>query len=231
MFNKFKYGRILINEINKSDFTEFLNEDEIDEWAKENYGCWIEEYSKDDLSIPIKQYCGYLYKKINYCLRFGLNNTSGNYINLIKRLNKILIDAPRLNKNIISYRKVDDVFIEELIKCNKKGFSFEEKGFMSTTLLKDEINNLSIGGNNVLKIYVRQGTIGAYVTPIVAQKEYEYLLRPGMYLTLISYPYYDRYISANIYECALTDEMILTKNKYKDSILKIRVFLCNLFNL
>ena len=124
MLNRFKYGRILINEISRSEFTEFLNEDEINEWSKENYGSWIDKYRNSNLSKPIKLYCGNLYKKINHYLRFGVNDGMGDYTNLIDELNRILIDAPRLNKNIILYRKVDDEFIKELIKYNKAGKSF-----------------------------------------------------------------------------------------------------------
>ncbi|MBQ9990562.1 MAG: hypothetical protein IJP31_06430 [Lachnospiraceae bacterium] len=158
-------------------------------------------------TAPIECYCGHSYRQINNFLRNGLDSEGNLYREVADILSIVLCHAPRIPCDIVVYRFVNSEFISELIKDNKEDMPFpiQEKGFMSTSLIKDIVNQEEpyATSNNLLKIYVEKGTIGVYVNAVTKRSEEEMLLFPNMYLGLIDYPYHDKDSGKTIYECKL----------------------------
>lgn len=218
MKNKYIYGDLYSTIDDKSRYKEFLTVEECREWG-DYYSNWAQKY-KEVMSLAkkinnnhsietstIECYCGNTYREINEFLRFQYHSDKHLYDKMVDILIMTLCSAPKIKDDIVVYRLVNDVFIKELIRNNKLPDSIptQEKGFMSTSLLKDIVNVYSDGdsGLYLLKIYVPKGTVGVYVNTVTRRDEEEILLAPNNYLRLIEYPYYDESYSIKIFECQL----------------------------
>lgn len=218
MKNKYIYGDLYSKIEDKSKYKEFSTLEECEKWG-DYYSDWAKRYKeimslfekiKENCSLevaPVECYCGYSYKEVNEFLRFGYHSDKKLYDKMADILIMTLCSAPKIKDDIVVYRVVNDVFIKELIRNNKLPDSIptQEKGFMSTSLLKDIVNVYSDGGSGLylLKIYVPKGTVGIYVNTVTRRDEEEILLAPNNYLRLIEYPYYDESYSIRIFECQL----------------------------
>lgn len=216
MINEKLYGKIYRNINNEEEYLEFRNFTEAQKWGKEYYEFWAVQYNevmrmtqnvvKDSyVTNSIECYCGYTYRNINNFLRYGIDNEIHTYRELADVLSIVLCSAPRIPQNLVVYRMVDEEFIKMFVKANKKEVPIQEKGFMSTSLLKSIVNENEAFAeeNNLLKIFVPKDTVGVYVNAITKRSEEEILLLQGMYLGLLSYPYKDIDTGKNIYECQL----------------------------
>lgn len=218
MKDKYIYGDLYSTIDDKSRYKEFLTFEECREWG-DYYSDWAKRYKgimslfkkiKGNCALevaPVECYCGYLYREVNEFLRFGYHSDKKLYDKMADILIMTLCSAPKIKDDIVVYRVVNDVFIKELIRNNKLPDSIptQEKGFMSTSLLKDIVNVYSDGGSGLylLKIYVPKGTVGIYVNTVTRRDEEEILLAPNNYLRLIEYPYYYESYSIKIFECQL----------------------------
>lgn len=193
-----EYGEINWSIDNKNEYREFKTISETKEWGMKHYKEWEIKYKKvmklakntvktSLCTVPIECYCGYSYRRINHFLRNNSDTSEGHYRELADILSIVLCSAPRIPCDLILYRLVNNKFIEELIKQNKQDRPMQEKGFMSTSLIKDIVNEDESYAveNNLLKIYVEQGTIGVYVNAVTNRSEEEMLLLPNMFLGLI----------------------------------------------
>lgn len=218
MINEQHYGKLSWNIDDKKEYIEFKNQEEARTWGIKYYKKWADKYkrvmqmSKRAIKCslcdePLECYCGYSYRQINEFLRYDKDNENHTYRELADILSIVLCSAPRIPHNLILYRMVNDEFIDMLIKKNKQKLPtpIQEKGFMSTSLLKDiaKENEPYAVENSLLKIFVSKDTIGVYVNAITSRNEEEMLLFPNMYLGLVSYPYKDEKIRKTIYECRL----------------------------
>ena len=218
MKNKYIYGDLYSTIDDKSRYKEFLTVEECREWG-DYYSNWAQKY-KEVMSLAkkinknhsiemstIECYCGESYREINELLRLEHISDKHLYGKMVDILIMTLCSAPKIKDNIVVYRVVNDAFIKELIGNNKLSGSIptREKGFMSTSLLKDIVNIYSDEGSGLylLKIYVPKGTVGIYVNTVTRRDEEEILLAPNNYLRLIEYPYYDESYSIKIFECQL----------------------------
>ncbi|PMC59931.1 hypothetical protein CJ208_06030 [Finegoldia magna] len=153
MNNKYIYGDLYSTIDDKSRYKEFLTVEECREWG-DYYSNWAKRY-KEIMSLfekikanhtsetaPIECYCGNSYREINEILRFGYNSDKHLYDKMVDILIMTLCSAPKIKDNIVVYRLVNDAFIKEIIGNNKLSDSIptREKGFMSTSLLKDIVN-------------------------------------------------------------------------------------------
>lgn len=218
MKNKHIYGDLYSTIEDKSKYKKFSTLEECEKWGN-YYSDWAKRYKgimslfekiKENHSLgsaPVECYCGYSYREVNEFLRFGYHSDKKLYDKMADILIMTLCSAPKIKDDIVVYRVVNDVFIKELIRNNKLPDSIptQEKGFMSTSLLKDIVNVYSDGGSGLylLKIYVPKGTVGIYVNTVTKRDEEEILLAPNNYLRLIEYPYYDESYSIRIFECQL----------------------------
>ena len=211
--DKFKYGEF-INNINESDYREFKDVNDAKKWGENHYSKWAKEYKKNMyvakevigdscFTSVIEYYCGNKFREINQYLRFNRDTESKSGSEMAKILAIMLSMSPRVPDNIIAYRLVCDDFVEKIIENNKKGIPTVEKGFISTSLIKDIINIDEAYANhkNLLKIYIKKDTVGIYVNEIEKREEEELLLMPKGYFRLIKSPYNDG--NKKIYECEL----------------------------
>ena len=218
MINEQRYGKLYWYVDNKEKYLEFKNQAEARAWGIEHYKQWADKYKhvmqmskmaiKGGLcDVPLESYCGYSYQKINEFLRHEKDNDCHTYREMADILSIVLCSAPRIPCDLVLYRMVNDKFINMLIEANKKTLSvpMQEKGFMSTSLLKTIANQTEsyASQNNLLKIYVSKDTIGVYVNAVTNRNEEEMLLFPNMYLGLVSYPYKDEETGKIVFECKL----------------------------
>ena len=218
MGNKIMYGELNSTIVDKSKYKEFLTVKECRKWG-EYYSNWAKRY-KEVMSLTekiktqhsletstVECYCGHSYREINKLLRSGSISDNKLYDKMADILIMTLCSAPRIPEDIVVYRVIDKSFIEDMIRHNKlsRPNPIQEKGFMSTSLLKNIVNTYSeaVGEPHLLKIYVPQNTIGIYVNSITKRDEEEILIAPNNYLWLIDYPYYDEGYSVKIFECQL----------------------------
>lgn len=211
-----KYGELSWSVKDKNAYKEFSTSDEAIDWGNTHYKDWATSYKKvfylakgfiksSLADAPIECYCGYSYKQINQFLRENIDSELNTYKELADILAIALCSAPRIPINLVVYRLVPDEFIKTLIAQNKNnnGNLTQEKGFMSTSLLKDIVNSEEAYSSkkNLLKIYVDENTVGIYVNSVASRNEQEILFPPNGYLALIEYPYHDASCGKTIYEC------------------------------
>ncbi|MEI5995103.1 ADP-ribosyltransferase [Candidatus Enterococcus mansonii] len=228
--NKRKYGEIDCDNFDKNVFRSFTTPEESDQWGNEIYGEWSKQYRSAVQSLsslesgisysinkdPLAYYCGYYYKKINKYLRnlsldFGENLDLDEVKSASDILQFLLSFTPRLPENIIVYKIVSDDFINLLIEHNKSNPEepFSEKGLLSTSLLIEGCTNGQTNDcgleNNLLKIFVPKGIHGIYIRSIegLKRREYEFLMRPTLFLRPIAFPYWDDKRVNRIYEYEL----------------------------
>lgn len=218
MINEHCYGKLSWNIDDKKEYLEFKNQEEARSWGIEHYKDWADKYKRvmqmSKMAIkgslcdaPLECYCGYSYRQINEFLRYEKDDEYHTYRELADILSIVLCSAPRVPHDLVLYRMVNDEFIKVLIEKNKQALPtpIQEKGFMSTSLLKNIANETEsyASQNNILKIFVPKDTIGVYVDAITSRSEEEMLLFPNMYLGLVSYPYKDEETGKMIFECQL----------------------------
>lgn len=216
--NSVKYGKIVWSVKDPDNYVQFTDPSVAKDWGNFHYAEWSQKYMKlmevtkhlfdiPNIRSPLEKYCGYDYRHINNYLRNGIDNSNKDYRELSDFLSIVLSSAPRIPENIVVYRLVCDKFVESLISDNKLDRSTPtiEKGFMSTSLIKDICYNHEdySAEKNLLKIYVPKGTMGIYVSNITHRNEEEILLRPNLFLGLSAYPYYDKITGKQVYECQL----------------------------
>lgn len=216
MINEQHYGKLCRYIDDKEKYLELKNREEARLWGEAYYKEWGGKYGKVMESAkkvvmerhyyqPVEYYCGEAYREINGFLRYEKGNECHMYRELVDLLSIVLCSAPRIRHSLILYRIVSDEFINMFIQENKRGLPIQEKGFMSTSLIKDIVNETEAyaSQNNLLKIFVPEDTIGVYVNVVQYRSEEEILLLPNMYLGLVSYPYEDKETGKRIFECEL----------------------------
>lgn len=218
MINEKCYGKLCWSVDDKDDYLTFANSNDANLWGMKYYKNWAEQYKKimytskavvkgSLCSVPVECYCGYSYRQINEFMRYEKDDEYCTYRELSDILAMVLAAAPRIPQNLVLYRVVSDEFIDTLIEKNRQEppTPIQEKGFMSTSLIKSIANGNEPYANekNLLKIFVPKDTIGVYVNAVTRRSEEEMLLFPNMYLALVSYPYHDEETGKRVFECQL----------------------------
>lgn len=168
-----------------SNEKEFNDEIIVKEWANRLYKEWYENLKQmqsqfctnkqfeftgsaflkmNETAVSI--YKGSGYQNMNGVLR-GVKNieNESEFKWLCLKLIFEMLLAPRLDKDIVVYRFVDSETFNLIKNEINKGNAYVEKGFLSTTLLKDKINKEHEPYNNhnyILKIYVEKGNVAVY---------------------------------------------------------------------
>ena len=213
-----RFGTIDLLE-NKDEYFDFKDKEEADRWGMSGYKEWGNKLKQKEIIkresgmfkdsswayCPLELYLGWRYQEINRYLRYGDTENifeSDKYCAV--RIAEELLDAPRINKNIVVYRYVNEEFINELIKTNKKTSHkyYLEKGYLSTSLLKDIMKDAP-DGSFLLKIYVDKGTVGIYANAVAPRDEYEILIRNNSFIRMCNKPYMDPDYNIPLYECKL----------------------------
>ncbi len=215
LFKKAEYGKI-IWDLDTEGYHHFTDDMEVTKWGERHYQEWSNNYfalmnsAKDTLrglltSAPIEYYCGYSYRDMNLFLRTGEDTEGGIYRELSDILIIMMCMAPRVPDNVVVYKLVPNEIVKQIEKFNSEGDVYQEKGFISTGLLSEitKVNEHYNGYKNILKLYVKKGSIGVYVNTITKRNEQELLMFPGGYYKLIKKPYKDPKLNKIVYECEL----------------------------
>lgn len=80
-----------------------------------------------------------MYRQMNEYLRNEKDDERGTYRGMVHTMIAEMCNAPRLDRKLIVYRLVNESVINNLINCNKNGEPMQEKGFLSTSLMKKRL--------------------------------------------------------------------------------------------
>ncbi|MGR5965258.1 ADP-ribosyltransferase [Bacillus cereus] len=184
------------------------NKGSAEKWGEDNYKKWLAEISAEE-TTAIKYYTGEGYDKINAYLRmnegkrptFPFENGEKKVVRL-DAIGKIdaALEKAAIPEAIIVYKRVSEwIFnhdssalrkntenvlntkIKDEIIAKYQGKTFEEKGFMSTSLSQDPSREYGPERYNILlKIHIPKGTHAAYIESISRKKEQlELLIKRG----------------------------------------------------
>lgn len=220
MKQKAEYGDVTVTII-KEDFREFKSIEEAEQWGHEKYRKWTENYKKIfnmtsqykgrpllHIQDPADMYFGFKYREMNEILRIGkTENFTPDLPFYISNLTMAIFSAPVIGEKIVLYRQVSEKMIQEMISLNKREdcIPYEEKGFMSTSMVKSCCADNCGNHDYMLKMYVDDiAPIHAiYANLIRTRNEEELLLPPGLFVKMAGYPYTDEETGKIIIEVRL----------------------------
>lgn len=217
--------------VNNTEYTEFETKEECRRWGIEHYGEWSKVYNQAnqvwdnlwgkhhgitefDLWLAefyqaIKFYCGYGYKEINNFMRKNENKQLQLCGMMAAIIQMNICSTPLIKENIVTYRLVSDDFIEQIKTNQKNKEPTIDKGFLSTSFLKEYIikDELDYGHHkNMLKLYLNSFAYGIYIPSVVMNREdeQEMLFDSDAYIDPIRTPYRDLQSGKIIHECMLS---------------------------
>lgn len=195
--------------ISQSEYTRLHSEKTAVAWAKKYYGDWSQQYcniyghssftggtiknyiESSNSSDPIRFYCGDEGSRLNRGLR-GIEDYTENLKNYNDVLSTLILHSPRLQENIVTYRCVSDVEIQNILQANKEERIFSDNGFMSTSLVNStSLNNEKFKTDSILEIFIDKGTACVYTNLIKGchRGEFELLILRNATMYLIDYPH------------------------------------------
>lgn len=195
--------------VSQSEYKRLNSEESAVAWAKKYYGEWSEQYcniyghsgltegkiksyiESSNSSDPIRFYCGNEGSRLNRGLR-GIEDYTENLKNYNDVLSTLILHSPRLPENIVTYRCVSDVEIQNILQANKEERIFSDNGFMSTSLVNStSLNNEKFKTDSVLEIFIDKGTACVYTNLIKGchRDEFELLILRNATMYLIDQPY------------------------------------------
>ena len=172
----------LIKDDTISKFKKFLSPEDAEKWADEIFNEWFDTLSKAEKKA-IKKYTEKNYGNINDVLRGKAKEFVGNNEKYVNALNRVFAKSEGIPDAITVYRGADKAMLGNLkdIKVDKLvGKVIEEKGFMSTSLIKDK----AFGGNLLLEINAPKGAKGISVAKFSKFDEAEILFDKGQILMI-----------------------------------------------
>lgn len=186
----------------KPNYQKFKKTYTIDAWYNKFKNFFPSYNSTDkDLIDAITYYTGSLNNIINNHLRHHkqIDNIHLPYLEaMITKLPSFHIPV-----NIIVYRYISKSLLKEMVTSSslRKGTILQDKGFMSTTLLKSSVKHYREGRNQniLLIISVPSGTKGTYVSHLSTLSEYEIILAPNTKLRVdYKIPFCNQYIKCTV---------------------------------
>lgn len=194
-----------IKKVEYTQYKEFLCAEEAEEWAYTHYSDVL-ALPKDSFTYQsVLYYTGSMSRNWNKVLRLctsiesgGLERYATGYfasdseqLRMIKEVNRFLREHS-IPENIVVYRYTHRKVLKQLCSAGilRKGMIFAERGFCSTTLVKDALQKFSKQHecDCVLKIYLPKGLPGAYASldsPLSVLLEYEILLPPNIQFEIV----------------------------------------------
>lgn len=194
-----------IKEVEYTRYKEFLCAKDAEEWAHTHYSDVL-ALPKDSFAYQsVLYYTGSMSRQWNKVLRLcpsiedgglekyaaGYFASEGEQLRMIKEVNRFLREHS-VPENIVVYRYTHRKVLKHLRSAGilRKGMIFTEKGFCSTTLVKDALQKFSEQHkcDCVLKIYLPKGLPGAYASldfPHSVLREYELLLAPNIQFEIL----------------------------------------------
>ena len=187
--------------IDEPSYREFHSVEEANEWADTHYAELLDISQEDELYKLILFYTGSWYKSLNQLLRIcpPLGTTDFDSLNFdeyedekkeIIKINRVL-NHYSLPENIIVHRYTHLRYILKMTGRHilRKGCSFSDRAFLSTTLVKDQLKDFArkYRCDCVLRIGLPEGMHGACVNFEENRKhlnEPEFLLPPNTKLKI-----------------------------------------------
>ncbi|MBP3805916.1 MAG: hypothetical protein J6I76_18865 [Oribacterium sp.] len=190
---------------NLKKYREIRTKEEARDFQKRYYGDYCSEYNINRKKMkscsyeyrmiyagkPIEVYLGEVYSQVNAYMR-GIEQPQDDYRRydldmLIDRINEIIYCAPTLPEDIVVYRAIDEKTLNIIMQSVKEYNAYIEKGFMSTSLLKESLLEDNSSYTDLLKIYVPQGIHVLGVDFIKDRGEYEMLFPEKQHLKYIGH--------------------------------------------
>lgn len=189
-------GELNMRRADYSQYREFHNEAEVENWAWTHYGDLLGISPKSKLYEDIFAYTGSLFTPVNRLLRYAppygtlefSKYDPGDFqlaYEVIPEIAEVL-NRYKTPEDIVAYRFTQFKVMKQLCETRwlRSRLVFSDKAFLSTTLLRKQL--LQFGKdhrcNCVLKLYLPKGTHGAYVSFKDKRdllREYEFLLPPN----------------------------------------------------
>lgn len=194
-----------MKEVEYTQYKEFLCAKDAEEWAHTHYSDVL-ALPKDSFTYQsVLYYTGSMSRKWNKVLRLcpsiedgglekyaaGYFDSDGEQLRMIKEVNGF-IRQHSVPEDIVVYRYTHRKIMKQLCSARilRQGMMFTEKGFCSTTLVKDALLKFSEQHNCdcVLKLYLPKGISGVYASldfPPSILREYEILLPPNIQFEIL----------------------------------------------
>lgn len=189
----------------KTTYKNFLHFNDADNWVNiyKDYFPSNNDTDKDFLKA-LYYYTGNANTLVNRALRYDMSILEGDFMQPI--FQKMIDKLPtyHIPDNIIVYRYISKGLLIEMCPSYppKKGMLLADKGFMSTTLVKESITNYRHSNSSLkilLEISVPAGTKGTYIGRINSLFEHEILLAPNTQLRInYKIPFYNRYFQCTV---------------------------------
>lgn len=205
----------------KGKFREFHSDKEASEWAMNHFRLWINEMRsiKETSCLNynytanlLDAYTSSLNVPINKLLRGCEEDLDEKQMKeYYEKISIVSNEISRfsLQENIIVYRFTHKKLFKALFETSRmqKNNLFTEKGFMSTTLVRDLLVEFAKSHkyNCLLRLYLPKGTKGRYMQLTNRINEQEFLLPPNSTFKLLDKHLSYRY--KTIYDCILVKQL------------------------
>lgn len=189
----------------KTKYKKFHFPDEIYSWYIKYKSYFPSDNDNDkEFLQAINYYTASANPLFNNLLRYNTKLDSDNFIYpyIIKMINKL--STYQIPDNIVVYRYISKGLLKEMCPSYppRTGMVIHDKGFMSTTLIRESVNSYRDGRNQniLLVIYVPSGTKGTYVGHLKdTLTEYEVILAPNTKLHIDNrFPFFNCYFECTI---------------------------------
>lgn len=171
----------------KMRYRKFTSDEEATAWGMKYYGEWGKKYhgwmaatqlAHDEI---LENYFGYGHREVNGALRKSdREDVDEKYLHMADIMDVLLCNAPRVPENIIVYRHVSEAVLQTMMKKIEEP-SYEDKGFVSTSLWPAHLISENGMNGKWLKIYVDAGVTGVYANAVAKRDEQELLLNRNLY--------------------------------------------------
>lgn len=189
----------------KTDYKKFRFPHETHSWYIKYKSYFPSDNDNDkEFLQAINYYTASANSSFNNLLRYNANLESDDFIYpyVIKMIDKL--PTYQIPDNIIVYRYISKRLLKAMCPSYppKTGMIMQDKGFMSTTLIREGVNSYRYGRNQniLLVISVPSGTKGTYVGHLKdTLTEYEVILAPNTKLHIDNkFPFFNCYFECSV---------------------------------
>lgn len=185
-------------------YKEFHTTEEANAWVENYKSCFPSDNDDDKIFLQaIDYYTGSLKPIYNNYLRNNKLMEKDNYF--YPYFTRIIEKLPtyEIPDNIIVYRYIDKRLLKEICEPYppKRGSIMQDKGFMSTSLVRESTCQIRIDRNShiLLVISIPKGTKGTYVDLLHdSLPEYEIILAPNTKLRIDSKSFFNTYFECTV---------------------------------
>lgn len=190
----------------KTQYKRFYTESQVDEWVDKYKNFFPSDNDEDkDFLETLNCYTGNANTPINRYLRQNKNLQEVDFFYNIYQKLAAKFPTYQIPDNVVVYRYIPKSLLKYMCPSYppKKGMILEDKGFMSTTLVRSSISDFRHshpGLNVLLEISIPAGTKGIYVGHLdCTLPEYEIILAPNTKLRIdYKIPFCNNYFQCTV---------------------------------